>query len=77
MPMKAIELIKFSAQTMKALSKVGIRMTDCRYTDLWRDYCSLVDESGKKAYAEAVVSSKYGVSVRTVKRIIKRFSADV
>ena len=75
--MKAIELIQFSAKALKALTKLGIRADDVQYINLWFDYHKLVAESGKKTYAEEVIAEEYGISTRSVKRIIKRFEAEV
>ena len=75
--MKAIELINFSAKTMKVLTQLGIRMDDCQYIGLWQEYCKLVADSGKKTYAEEVLAEKYGISTRSVKRIIKRLESEI
>ena len=73
--MKAAELVKFSESTMKALSNVGIRISDYRHLALWTDYCAMVADGHKKTFALAVVANRYKVSERTAIRIINRFNA--
>ena len=75
--MKAAELVNFSAKALKAMSEVGIRIGDYRHLVLWNDYRALVEDGNKKTYAIAKVSHRYGVSERTVARIIKRFDSDI
>lgn len=75
--MQAIELIKFCAESMKAMSKVGIRMDDCRYLTLWREYRDLMEQHHKKTYAVALLSARHNISERTLARILKRLSSEV
>lgn len=75
--MKAAELIKFSVATMKALSKVGIRMDDCDLIDIWDDYQKLIGKSFKKTYVVALLAARHKLSERTIMRIIKRFEQNV
>ena len=75
--MRAIELVNYFAEVMKALSKVGIRMDDCQYLVLWKEYCELMEKYGKKTYALALLSARHNISERTLIRIIKRLGKEL
>lgn len=68
------ELVKFNRGMMKFLSENGIRISDYRYTELYDDYARMVRNHEKKEYIYAVLSEKYDIPQRTLRRIVNRLS---
>ena len=75
--MRAVDLIKFCAEAMKAFSKIGIKMGDCRYVKLYDEYCLMVNNGHKKEYIIAALQEKYGMSESTLRRVLKRLGSCV
>lgn len=61
---------------LNVLQRVGIRVDDVRYVDLYNDYRLLIEKGEKVSYIVAVLSSKYNVSERTVYGLLKRLQMD-
>ncbi|MDE6113536.1 MAG: hypothetical protein K2G49_00570 [Muribaculum sp.] len=74
--MKVIEILKLNEGLLNVLQRVGIRVDDVRYVDLYNDYRLLIEKGEKVSYIVAVLSSKYNVSERTVYGLLKRLQMD-
>lgn len=75
--MRAIDLLNYFGEPMKALSEVGIKMDDHQYLNLWKEYSELMAKYNKKTYAVALLSSRHHISERTLLRVIKRFEREL
>lgn len=74
--MKVIEILKLNKGTLKTCRKVGIRMEDVQYIELYNDYNRLLDEGEKVSYIVAVLAERYNVCERKVYTLIKRLQSD-
>lgn len=74
--MKVIEILKLNKGLLNVLQRVGIRVDDVRYVDLYNDYRLLIEKGEKVSYIVAVLSGKYNVSERTVYGLLKRLQMD-
>ena len=70
--MKVIEILKLNKGMLKTCRKVGIRMEDVQYIELYNDYNRLLDEGEKVSYIVAVLAERYNVCERKVYTLIKR-----
>lgn len=75
--MQAIELVKLNVETLKRLSKNGVKTSDCKYIGMYNEYKVLVDKGHKKEYARAVLSERYKISKSTVYRVLSRLESQV
>jgi DNA-binding MarR family transcriptional regulator len=75
--MKIAELMKISMETLKMMSKCGIKTDDWQHLEMLEEYHSMRENCEKFRYIMAYLSEKYRLSESTVKRIIKRLSGDV
>ena len=75
--MKIADLMKFSKETMKMMSKCGIKTDDWQHLEMLDEYHSMRENCEKFRYIMAYLAEKYRLSESSVRRIIKRLSADV
>jgi len=74
--MKVIEILKLNKGLLNVFQKLGIRIDDVRYIELYNDYKKLLDSGEKVSYIVALLSDRYNVSERKVYELIKRFKSD-
>lgn len=74
--MKVIEILNLNRELLKIFRKVGIRLEDVQYIDLYNEYRELQDKGNKVSYIVAVLADRYGISERKVYSLIKRFQSD-
>lgn len=74
--MKVIEILNLNKELLKIFRKVGIRLEDVQYIDLYNEYRELQDKGNKVSYIVAVLADRYGISERKVYSLIKRFQSD-
>ena len=70
------EVVKFHQELLKYLHKMGVRMEDAEYVNLFSDYCRLRRKGEKVSYIVAKLSEQYAISERKVYSIIRRFQSD-
>lgn len=75
--MKIADLMKISKETMKMMSKCGIKTDDWQHLEMLDEYHSMREKCEKFRYIIAHLAEKYRLSESSVRRIIKRLSADV
>ena len=75
--MKIADLMKISKETMKMMSKCGIKTDDWQHLEMLDEYHSMRENCEKFRYIMAYLAEKYRLSESSVRRIIKRLSADV
>lgn len=74
--MKVIEIINLNKELLKIFRKVGIRLDDVQYIDLYNEYRELQGKGNKVSYIVAVLADRYAISERKVYSLIKRFQSD-
>lgn len=71
--MIVFEILKFNRELIDRLQKVGFKIGDDRYIDLYEDYERMKKDREKMTYIVSYLSLKYNVSERKVYDIVKRF----
>lgn len=74
--MKVIEILNLNKELLKIFRKVGIRLDDVQYIDLYNEYRELLSKGNKVSYIVAVLADRYSISERKVYSLIKRFQSD-
>lgn len=75
--MKAYELLYINKSVLETMLSASIDVSDLKYLDLYKEYIRLKGEGHKKTYIMQYLSDEYGVTDRTIYRIIDKFSAEV
>jgi Mor family transcriptional regulator len=75
--MKVVDLVKISKEALKMMSNSGIKTEDWRHIEMYEEYEDMRKNCEKFRYIMAYLSEKYRLSESSVRRIIKRLSADV
>lgn len=74
--MKVIEILKISREMLKALQDSCVKIEDCKYIELYEQYIEIVRRGGKRSYAVAMLSERFGISERKVYYLLRKFSKD-
>ena len=74
--MTIFEVLNFNRELLDKLRRMGVRIEDTGYIDLFIDYNNMVNAGDKVSYAVAALSERYGVSERTIYSILKRFKLE-
>lgn len=74
--MTIIEILNLNKDLLKTFQKVGIRLDDVQYIDLFNEFRKMVTDGEKVSYIVATLALKYDVSERKVYDLIKRFKTD-
>lgn len=74
--MTIFEVLNFNRELLERLRRIGVRLEDTAYIDLFVDFNNMVGAGDKVSYAVAVLADRYGVSERMVYTLIKRFRTD-
>lgn len=74
--MTVFEILKFNRELLERLGRMGVRLDDTRYIDLFSEFCDMVRSGDKVSYAVAVLADRYGVSERKVYSLLRHFRND-
>lgn len=74
--MTVFEILKFNRELLERLGRMGVRLDDTRYIDLFSEFCDMVHSGDKVSYAVAVLADRYGVSERKVYSLLRHFRTD-
>ena len=66
-------MILFAKETAMIVEKAGINMRDAKYLELYIEYLQRCQQGEKKTYIYEVLAEKYGLCVRSVYYVKKRF----
>jgi len=66
-------LAKFNEQTLKSMSDIGIKASDVKYVSMFEAYLNMSQMQMKVGAIYNELAKEYGISVSTVKRVIRRF----
>ena len=70
--MVVADLLKIARELLKLLSKYDVKVDDYRFVDLYFDYEARRQEREKYICIVSELADKYGISVSTVERAIRR-----
>lgn len=74
--MTIFEILKFNRELLERLHRIGVRLDDARYIDLFVEFNEMVGTGEKVSYAVAVLADKYGISERKVYSLVRHFRDD-
>lgn len=74
--MTIFEVLKFNREILEKLRRIGVRLDDTLYIDLFSEFCDMVGSGDKVSYAVAVLADKYGISERKVYSLLRHFRND-
>ena len=74
--MTIIEILNLNKDLLKTFQKVGIRLDDVQYIDLYYEYRKMVADGEKVSYIVATLATTYDISERKVYDLIRRFKTD-
>ena len=75
--MKVVEYLKIGREFLKLMSRFDLKIDDYQHIELYEEYMMMRGEGEKVDYILCFLSEKYKLSESTVKRIVKRLSAEV
>lgn len=73
--MTIFELIEINRYQLEMLFKVGVKVSDVRYIDLYQDYIMMKRSGEKITYIVTCLAEKYQVSVRKIYMVTKLFNS--
>ena len=71
--MTLFEALKFNREPLEMLLKLGVKLNDVRYVDLYSEYTSMKGRGEKTTYVVSYLAHKYKICERKVYDITKRF----
>ena len=74
--MTIFEVLNFNRELLERLRRIGVRLEDAAYIDLFVDFNNMVGAGDKVSYAVAVLAAKYAVSERKAYSLIKHLQTD-
>lgn len=74
--MTIFEVLNFNRELLEKLRRVGVRLEDVAYIDLFVEFNNMVDSGDKVSYAVAVLADRYNISERKVYSLIRHFRND-
>lgn len=74
--MKVVELLRIGRELLKTMSLNDVMRDDWKYVSLFEQYQSMRDNGLKHHAAITILSQDYGISTRTVERIISRLRSE-
>lgn len=73
--MTVYEALKLCGRVIETLERAGANPADYKYLELYEAFADGVERGEKVDYVAATVAARFGVSVRTVYDIKRRFEA--
>lgn len=74
---KAVDFIRLTEHICNELTRNNINPADTKFIELYDDWERMIGEGHKYSYIMAYLSDKYGVSERSINRIVKRLGRDM
>lgn len=75
--MRVIELLELAEELLLRLKASGIRLDDCMFIGLYKEYAKMREEGEKVTYIVSMLAEKYGISERKVYDLARRLGADL
>ena len=74
--MKRAEILKLTEELLKKLHKLGIKVSDYEYLQLFEDFECMRKAWNKMTYIVAVLGERYKLCERKVYKLLKHFQED-
>lgn len=74
--MTIFDILNFNRELLERLRRIGVRLEDTDYIDLFVDFNNMTGDGNKVTYTVALLSDKYNVSERKIYNLIRRFRND-
>lgn len=71
------EIVDFNKELLQKLKKMGVKLTDYKYCDMYRDYMELIKTECNRKVVYLILAERYGVSDRQVYNIINHMKEPV
>lgn len=71
------DLIEFNKELLQKMKRIGIRMDDYKYCDLYRDYVEMSRTEPNRKVIFLTLAQRYGISDRHVYNIINHMKSPV
>lgn len=75
--MKVYEILSLNRHLLQVIADASIDASDVKHLEMYREYCRLMSEGHKKAYIMQYLSDEYGISERTIYRIVDRLNIEL
>lgn len=70
-------LVKINRESLKILSNAGLNIDDWRYVPMVEQFQHMLTMDIKREFIYSMLSEEYGISVSSVKRVIRRMLKQV
>ena len=74
--MTIFEVLNFNRELLEKLRRVGVRLEDAAYINLFVFFNNMIDSGDKVSYAVVVLAERYNISERKVYSLIRHFRTD-
>lgn len=74
--MTIFDILNFNRELLERLRRIGVKLEDTDYIDLFVDFNNMTDDGNKVTYTVALLADKYNVSERKIYNLIRRFRND-
>jgi hypothetical protein len=74
--MKNYEILKMNASLLQLLSKNGVSVNDVNYLDVFDEFMEMKKQGLKVRYIALTLADKYGMTDRSIFKIVKRMSQE-
>lgn len=75
--MKAYELLSANKIALEIMASVSVDVSDVKYLEMYKEYIRLISEGHKKTYIMQYLSDEYGVTERSIYRIVDKLSTEI
>ena len=74
--MTLFEALEFNKKPLEMLIRMGAKLNDIRYLDLYSEFKLMKSQGEKTTYCIAYLAEKYSISERTICEVFKRFKKE-
>ena len=74
--MTLFEALEFNKKPLEMLIRMGAKLNDIRYLDLYSEFKLMKSQKKKTTYCIAYLAEKYSISERTIYEVFKRFKKE-
>lgn len=75
--MRIYEFICANRSALELLDRTGINLALVNHVEMYKEYKRMVQEGNKKTYVVQVLSDKYGLSERSIYKIVGKMDVEV
>lgn len=74
--MKNYEILKMNASLLQLLNKNGVSVNDVNYIGIFDEFMNMKQQGLKVRYIAITLAEKYGMTDRSIFKIVKRMSQE-